>query len=66
MEEFNMTNITELELQNLRHLLLAAETDYGKFSTYANQASDPYVKQFFQKSVQSATKNQQQLMQFLQ
>lgn len=62
----NTANITELELQNVRHLLLAAETECGKYTTYASQANDPYVKQYFQKSAQSATKNQQQLMQFLQ
>lgn len=61
-----MTTINEMELQNLRHLLLSAETDQQKFSNYAEQAQDTYVKQFFQKSSQSAAKNHQQLMQFLQ
>jgi hypothetical protein len=61
-----MTNINEMELQNLRHLLGAAETEQEKYTNYAEQAQDAYVKQFFQKSAQSATKNHQQLMQFLQ
>lgn len=61
-----MTNINEMELQNLRHLLLASETDEGKYTAYANHANDQHIKQFFQKSAQSACKNKQQLMQFLQ
>lgn len=60
-----MGNISEMELQNLRHLLLASETEEKKYEDYANQAQDPNVKQFFQKSVQSAMKNKTQLLQFL-
>lgn len=61
-----MGNISEMELQNLRHLLLASEVDTKKYGTYAEQATDPNVKQFFQKASNSATKNKQQLLQFLQ
>lgn len=61
-----MGNISEMELQNLRHLLLNCETEIEKYSDYAESSTDPYVKQFFQKSSQSATKNKQQLLQFLQ
>lgn len=61
-----MANLNEMELQNIRHLLLASDTECGKYTAYAESASDPYVKQFFQKSCQSASQNKQQLMQFLQ
>lgn len=61
-----MNGISEMELQNLRHLLLACDTEKEKYTAYAEGATDPYVKQFFQKSAQSATKNKQQLSQFLQ
>jgi len=61
-----MTNISEMELQNLRHLLQFGETDMEKYKCYAEDSQDQYVKQFFQKSVQSATKNRQTLLQFLQ
>lgn len=64
-EEITMSNITEMELQNLRHLLLANETEEKKYQSYAEQATDPNVKQYFQKSVQSATQNKSQLLQFL-
>ena len=60
-----MGNISEMELQNLRHLLLASETEEKKYEDYANQAQDSNVKQFFQKSSQSAMKNKTQLLQFL-
>ncbi|SFR67313.1 hypothetical protein [Anaeromicropila populeti] len=61
-----MNDINEMELQNLRHLLLESVMDVDKYSAYAEQASDANVKQFFQKTVQSATKNKTDLMQFLQ
>ena len=54
-----MTNLTELDVQNLRHLILGCETNHCKMQEYAKTAQDPKVQQFFQKSAQSA-------MQFLQ
>lgn len=60
-----MGTITEMELQNLRHLLLFSETDCEKYKTYAESCTDPYVKQFFQKESQSAAQKKQTLLQFL-
>lgn len=60
-----MATITEMELQNLRHLIQFSETDKEKYSSYAEQATDPGVKQFFQKSAQSAEQNRQTFLQFL-
>lgn len=61
-----MTGLNEMELQNLRHLLLASDTEVQKYSAYADGATDPHVKQYFQKSSQSANQIKQQLVQFLQ
>lgn len=61
----NMTDLTELELQNLRHLIGGYETSHCKMTAYANESTDPQVKQFFQKSAQSAMETKQQLMKFL-
>lgn len=61
-----MTEISELDLQNLRHLIGGFETTHCKMEAYAQQASDMQVKQFFEKSAQSAMQSKQQLMQFLQ
>lgn len=61
-----MSNISELELQNLRHLIGGYETTHCKLKEYAAEASDSKVKQFFEKGAQSAMENKQQLMKFLQ
>lgn len=61
-----MANISELELQNVRHLLLHNETDEKKYRDYAENATDQHIKQFFEKSAQSAKQNKEKLLQFLQ
>lgn len=61
-----MANISELELQNLRHLIGGYETTHCKLQDYAKSATDQKVKQFFEKGAQSAMDNKQQLMKFLQ
>ncbi len=60
-----MSDLSELELQNLRHLIMGYETSNCKMTEYASQATDQNVKQFFQKAAQSATETKQQLMRFL-
>ena len=60
-----MTEISELDLQNLRHLIGGYSTTHCKMTDYANQATDQSVKQFFQKASQTAKDNKEQLMQFL-
>lgn len=61
-----MMNLSELDLQNLRHLIGGFDTTHCKMQAYAEQAQDMEVKQFFQKSAQSVMTSKQQLMQFLQ
>jgi hypothetical protein len=61
-----MTNISELDLQNLRHLITGFDTTHCKMQEYATGASDHQVKQFFEKGARSAMDNKQQLMKFLQ
>lgn len=60
-----MGNISQLELQNLRHLIGGFDTSHAKMQEYAEQATDEQVKQFFQKGAQSAMDNKQKLMTFL-
>ena len=60
-----MTNLSTLDLQNLRHLIGGCETTHGKMQAYAQNATDPQVRQFFQKAAQSACQSKEQLMQFL-
>ena len=60
-----MANLTQVELQNLRHLIGAHETSYQKLNTYATQAQDAQIKQMFTKSAQDALNTKQKLMSFL-
>ena len=60
-----MINLTQIELQNLRHLISAQETSYQKFNTYATQCVDPQIKQLFTKSAQDSLNTKQKLMTFL-
>ncbi len=61
-----MSNISELDLQNLRHLIGGFDTTRCKMQEYAKSAADSSVKQFFEKGAKSAMDNKQQLMKFLQ
>lgn len=61
-----MANLSELDLQNLRHLIGGYDTTHCKMKEYAEGASDTNVKQFFEKGAKSAMENKQQLMKFLQ
>jgi hypothetical protein len=61
-----MSQLNQIELQNLRHLIGEHETAFQKMQTYAEQATDPQVKAYFQKSAQDAQNTKQQLMSFLQ
>ena len=61
-----MANLSELDLQNLRHLMGGYDVTHCKMKEYAQSASDTKVKQFFEKGAQSAMQNKQQLMEFLQ
>ena len=60
-----MANLTQVELQNLRHLIGAHETSYQKLNTFSSQAVDPQIKQMFTKSAQDALNAKQKLMTFL-
>lgn len=61
-----MSNLSELELQNLRHLIGGYDTSHCKMQDYAQCTEDTKVKQFFEKGAKSAMENKQQLMKFLQ
>ena len=64
-EGFFMSDLSDLDVQNLRHLIGGSETCHAKFTAYAEQATDTQVKQYFQQAAQSAKENKQQLMGFL-
>lgn len=60
-----MSDISILDLQNLRHLIGGYETTHCKMPDYANQAQDAEIKKLFQDAADSAMKNKQDLMKFL-
>lgn len=60
-----MANLTQVELQNLRHLIGAQDTNYRKLTNYANTCVDPQIKQLFTKSAQDSLNTKQKLMSFL-
>ena len=60
-----MPNLSQVELQNLRHFIGAHETSYQKLNTYASQVVDPQIKQMFTKAAQDSLNTKQKLMSFL-
>lgn len=58
--------LTQMELQNLRHIIGAHDNATQKLQEFANQCQDPQLKQMLQQSEQSAQNTKQQLMSFLQ
>ncbi|ENQ3080233.1 TPA: hypothetical protein ROX98_002591 [Bacillus pseudomycoides] len=60
-----MQNLTELEVENLRHLIGGHGTIINKLQEYAQTCTDPQLKQMLQKDVQDAQNTKQQLMSFL-
>ena len=60
-----MSQLTQVELQNLRHLIGSHDTAYQKMQDYSQQCNDPQVKAYFEKSAQDAMQTKQQLMGFL-
>lgn len=61
-----MAELSELDLQNLRHLIGGYDTTHCKLKEYAECATDSKIKQFFEQGAEGAMKNKQQLMKFLQ
>ena len=60
-----MASLTQVELQNLRHLIGGHDTSYQKLNNYAENCVDPQIKQLFTKSAQDALNTKQKLMSFL-
>ena len=54
-----MAQLNQMELQNLRHMIGAHQTACEKLQAYAQQATDQQVKDYFEKSAQSAQTTKQ-------
>ena len=60
-----MADLTQAELQHLRHLIGAHETAYQKLNAYSSQVQDGQIKQMFTKAAQDSLNTKQKLMSFL-
>lgn len=61
-----MSNLNQLELQNLRMLIGEQENSYAKLIHYADTAVDPQIKQILNKAAQDALNSKEKLMSFLE
>lgn len=60
-----MANLNQLELQNLRHLIGGHCTVEKKLRDYANQCTDPQLKQMLENDANDAKNSKDTLMSFL-
>lgn len=60
-----MSNLTGLEVENLRHLIGGHGMIAKKLDTYAQSCTDPELKAMLLRDAQSARQSQQQLLNFL-
>jgi hypothetical protein len=61
-----MTNLNQMELQNLRHLIGSHGTIANKLDAMAQQCQDPQISQMLKTDAEDARQNKQKLMTFLQ
>lgn len=60
-----MSNLNQLELQNLRHLIGGHCTIEKKLEFYSKQCTDPVLKDMLSKDAKDAKANKERLMSFL-
>lgn len=60
-----MSTLNQMELQNLRHFIGAADISYSKLTHYADNAVDPQIKQILNKAAQESLNSKQKLISFL-
>lgn len=60
-----MSQLNEMELQNIRHIAGNHKMIAAKLTDYANQCQDTQIKQMFQQAAQSAQQGVQKLGGFL-
>lgn len=58
--------INQMELQNLRHLIGVEVVAAKQLGTYAQQCSDPQLKNYLQNAANKADQNSRMLMNYLQ
>ena len=61
LNQVDLTNLTQQELQNLRHIIDGHKTMVAKLSDYASRCEDRQVKEMFTQAAQSAKTTVDQL-----
>lgn len=61
-----MAQLTQLDLQHLRHMIGGHETVANKLEAYAQQCNDAQLKQMYLQDASAAKSSKQKLMSFLQ
>ena len=57
--------LTQMELSSIREVASCHQTVSSKLSAYANQCTDPHIKQMFQKASTDAQNSAQKLIDML-
>ena len=60
-----MQNITNMELQNIRYLLVEEQVMANKTRFFSQQVSNPQLRDFLNQESQQAEQNVQRLSQFV-
>ena len=60
-----MTDITKLELQHIKQIVLENENKYQKVNYYLNQIKDVQIQQFLNNIAQDSLNIKQQFVSFL-
>ncbi len=61
LNQINLSNLSQMELENLRHIIDSHQTMAGKLEEYSNRCQDAQLKQMFSEAAQSARTTAQQL-----
>ncbi|SKC54787.1 hypothetical protein [Maledivibacter halophilus] len=61
LNQVDLTNVSQQELQNLRHIIDEHQTMASKLNEYSNRCQDSQLKQMFKQAAQSAQTTVQQL-----
>ncbi|EOD01550.1 hypothetical protein [Caldisalinibacter kiritimatiensis] len=63
--KLNLSQLNQMELQNLREIISGHQTMISKLNSYAQSCQDPQIKRMFQQGAQSAQTTVQNLTQSL-
>ncbi len=58
-------NLTNMDLQNLRHLIVDEQVKASKSRFFAQQVSEPQLRDFLNQKAQKSQQNVQRLTQFV-